>query len=80
MIPRRVMLFCTLVLGLVVVNSPTSWAQFTSALEGTVTDPTGAVLAGATVSLKNEETGVTQTVRTQDSGYYRFPTRPVGRV
>jgi hypothetical protein len=76
MIPRRVMLFCTLVLGLVVGNCSTSWAQFTSAIEGTVTDPTGAVLAGTTVSLKNEETGVMQTVRTQDSGYYRFPTLP----
>src|ERR1700730_11247235 len=76
MVPRRVTLSCVLALVLVVMSSSPSWAQFTSAIEGTVTDPTGAVVAGATVTLKSEETGVTQTVQTQDSGYYRFPTLP----
>ena len=76
MIPRRVMLLGWLVVVLALMSSTSAWAQFTSAIEGTVTDATGAVVAGATVTLKNEETAVTQTVQSQDSGYYRFPTLP----
>ena len=74
MIPRRVML--SSVLLLVVVGSSSAWAQFTSGIEGTVTDPTGAVVSGATVTIKNEETGATQTFQTQESGSFRFTTLP----
>jgi hypothetical protein len=48
-------------------------AQFASAVEGTVTDSTAGVVPGATVTLKNEETGVVQTAQTGPAGYYRFP-------
>ncbi len=74
MIPRRVMLFSVLLL--VVVVSSSAWAQFTSGIEGTVTDPTGAVVTGATVTIKNEETGAVQTFQTQESGSFRFTTLP----
>ena len=74
MIPRRVMLFSVLLL--VVVVSSSAWAQFTSGIEGTVTDPTGAVVSGATVTIENEETGATQTFQTQESGSFRFTTLP----
>jgi hypothetical protein len=52
---------------------PSSWAQFTSSIEGTVTDPQGAVVPAATVTATNEDTGVSQTVQTSSAGYYRFP-------
>jgi hypothetical protein len=42
-------------------------------LEGTVTDPTGAVVIGATVRIVAVETGLTQERNTNASGYYRFP-------
>src|SRR5260370_41792094 len=41
-----------------------------SDLRGTVTDSTGAVIAGATVTIVNTETGVTTTLTTNDSGIY----------
>jgi hypothetical protein len=55
-----------------------AWAQFASAIEGTVTDPSGGVVPGANVTINNEATGVTQTVRTTTAGYYRFPALPGG--
>ena len=48
-------------------------AQFTSAIEGTVSDPSGAALPNATVTLRNEDTGATQATTTSAAGYYRFP-------
>ena len=45
---------------------------------GRVSDPTGAVLSGVQVKLVNEQTGVSQTTQTDKTGYYEFPTVPVG--
>jgi hypothetical protein len=76
MIPRRIMLSCMFLSVLLLISCPRLNAQFTSAIEGTVTDPTGAVVPGASVTLTNEETGATQTIQTQDSGNYRFIALP----
>jgi hypothetical protein len=45
----------------------------TGELAGTVTDPTGAVLANAAVTLTSVTTGAKQTAQTGSSGAYRFP-------
>ena len=42
-------------------------------LTGTVTDPSNAVVPNATVTLKNNATGQTQTRTTNAQGFYRFP-------
>jgi hypothetical protein len=65
--------------ALVVFASPIAWAQFTSAIEGTVTDPSGAVVPNATVTVKNVDTAVTRTVQTTDAGNYRVPSLPAGK-
>lgn len=49
-----------------------AYAQFSSSLQGTVSDPTGAVIPGATVTLTNTDTRVTQTTITGSKGDYRF--------
>jgi len=41
-------------------------------LKGTVTDPSGAAVQGATVTLRNETTGASQTTTTDSSGFYSF--------
>lgn len=41
-------------------------------ITGTVKDPSGEVLPGATTTLKNENTGRVQTSKTNGSGQYRF--------
>ena len=61
---------CLLLLS-IVASCQTSWAQFSSGIEGTVTDPSGAVLPGVRVTSKNEGTGFAQSLQTQDTGYYR---------
>ena len=41
-------------------------------ITGIVTDPSGAAIANAEVTLKNNATGATQTHTTNDQGTYRF--------
>ena len=43
-----------------------------SSLHGTVADPKGAVVAGATVTLSNQATSFSRTVKTDDQGSYQF--------
>src|SRR5258708_20257308 len=45
----------------------------TGAVSGIVTDPTGAIVPGATVTLTQQNTNVTQTKTTDSSGRYLFP-------
>lgn len=47
-------------------------------IEGTVTDPSGAVLPGASVTARNEATGVSFSAAADSSGIFRFPIVPVG--
>ncbi len=73
--------FCSRSVGLAaaaVVCGLPAWAQYTSNLRGTVTDPSGAVIPGASVVLKNEQTGAEQASTTDESGNYRFSTLPPG--
>jgi hypothetical protein len=44
----------------------------TADLNGTVVDPNGAVVAGATVTARSTSTGITRTVTANDSGEYSF--------
>lgn len=52
--------------------------KFTSSIRGTVTDPTGAAVSGAKVTLTNEATGVSRTLNTNTAGNYGFPDIQVG--
>lgn len=56
-----------------------SFAQkVTGTITGVVTDPTGAVVPGATVSAKNAATGTTRSAKTDANGVYTFPQVEVG--
>ena len=50
----------------------------TSQISGTVRDASNAVIAGATVTLSNEATGVIQRQTTTSAGVYAFPAISVG--
>src|SRR5260370_261428 len=47
-------------------------------ITGTVTDPSGAVVPGALVTITNTGTGISQTAKTAAAGEYRFPLVPPG--
>lgn len=49
------------------------WSQATGSLNGTVTDPTGAVIPGADITLVNEATAMTRTTTSSADGSYAFP-------
>ncbi|HMV48558.1 MAG TPA: carboxypeptidase-like regulatory domain-containing protein, partial [Blastocatellia bacterium] len=48
-------------------------------IEGTVTDPSGSVVAGARVKIVNLDNGISREVTTNESGFYRAPLLPLGR-
>lgn len=50
----------------------------TASLTGLITDPSGAVVAGASVTARNRATNVTSSSSTDNSGYYVFASLPVG--
>ncbi len=51
-------------------------AQFRASLRGTVTDPQGAVVPGASVTLTNKGTNATLTSISDDNGIYQFNALP----
>ncbi len=61
-----------LVTFLLCLGGMPAFAQFSSAIEGTVTDSTGAVVAGAEVTLTDTRLGVTTAATTNQSGYFRI--------
>ena len=62
------------VLSLSLILSCAAWSQTpTGEIVGTVSDPTGAVVAGGTVVLTNMATGVTRSLTTNASGVYDAP-------
>jgi uncharacterized surface anchored protein len=52
--------------------------QISGSIRGTVTDSTGAVVQGATVTVKRTETDLSRTMTTDRGGNYVFPELPVG--
>ena len=53
-------------------------AGVTASISGTVTDPSGAVIVGATVTAANVDTGVNTTQSTNGQGFYSFQSLPLG--
>lgn len=56
----------------IIFGSIATMAQTQSGVTGVVTDQSGAVVPGVTVTLTNTKTGQEQTVTTSDEGSYRF--------
>src|SRR5688572_15484726 len=68
-----------LLLTLTLLFPASAFAQFeTAALVGTVTDASGAIVTGATITVTNANTGVGQSRITDSHGNYEFVTLRIG--
>ena len=69
-----------LVMGIVAGSTGAVSAQtVTGTVQGTVTDASGGVLPGVTVTIKNDETGAVREIVTNAVGFYVAPFLPIGR-
>src|SRR4051812_29455450 len=69
----RVMRVLALFAGIFVLSAVSALAQSQARVTGTVTDNTGAVVVGASVSIRNVDTGVVTTAVSNTSGVYNVP-------
>ena len=68
-----------LVMVLLLSAATSVWAQtFRGTVLGTVTDTSGAVIAGATVKIHNVDTGLERATQTSADGSYNVPELPIG--
>lgn len=71
--------FCSLLFLLVYFSTLSLFAQtFRGGIQGTVTDPTGAVIAGAEITVTNPATGLTRNTKTDGTGNYFVSELPIG--
>jgi len=66
-----------LAVGLLLAGTA-AWPAVTGSISGTVSDPTGAVIAGVNVTATNTAQGVETKTTTDTSGFYNFPRLAVG--
>src|ERR1700739_1148238 len=71
---RARILFVFFLLAAVSLSAQT----FRGTILGTVTDPSGAVVAGAKVTVKNTGTGLERSTQTSADGSYSLPELPIG--
>ncbi|MGH9829823.1 MAG: carboxypeptidase-like regulatory domain-containing protein, partial [Blastocatellia bacterium] len=63
---------------LILVLSMTAFSQSTATLQGSVTDPSGAAVAGAKITVKSVATGVERTTEADGAGNYLVASLPNG--
>jgi hypothetical protein len=74
------LLLTMVTVGILLLGAPRQAAaqQITATIVGTVHDPSGAVIPASTVKITNIDTGLVQSVTTNDAGDYRAQYLPVG--
>jgi hypothetical protein len=71
--------FCALVAALATLCSASAWSQTQlAAVSGIITDPSGAVVPGAGVTVVSRGTGLKRSALTDTAGEYRFAGLPTG--
>jgi hypothetical protein len=71
-------IFSLLLLVCLACASLTAQVNSTGSLQGTVVDPTGAVVPNADVKISSSATGLARSMKTNGSGLYRFELMPAG--
>jgi hypothetical protein len=76
MLNKRALLIAV-VLSVAVSACPVLYGQASGSFSGTVSDKAGALVAGATVKVTSQGTGISREAKTNDAGYYLIPLLPV---
>ena len=76
---RRIGFFRWVLSLLVLMFAATAFAQTTAKIVGTVTDQSGAAIAGAKVTVKNDALGIERIAQTSATGSYEVPALPPGK-
>jgi hypothetical protein len=71
-------LVCLVLLALLCTANPACGQDVTATITGTVTDPSGAALAGASVTAKETDRGTIWTAQTNEAGIYSLLRIPIG--
>src|SRR3984885_16268346 len=71
-------LMCGLLLVLGLVNSQCIGQTTTGTISGTITDGTGSIIPNAIITVTSVQTGIVQSVRSNESGNYVFSALAVG--
>jgi hypothetical protein len=78
MATSRFVLVLSLLL-LLLLALPGAAQTVTGTIQGTVSDRSGGVLPGVTVTIRNAETGLQRVVVTNEAGFFNAPFLPIGR-
>jgi len=76
---RRALAVTFLVFGILVAPSINAQIANTGSVQGTVSDPSGAMLVDARVTLVSQDTGAAQSAQTDAAGGFAFPIVPAGQ-
>src|SRR5580704_5434598 len=69
----QVALFLTLAILTLLPDSLEAQGETTGAIAGSVSDPAGAPIAGAKVTITSTDNGLKRAVKTDDAGRFNFP-------
>ena len=75
---RKLLILVGVVVLLSGVGTPRLLAQAMGSIRGTVSDSSGAVIPGATVTATSTGTGISRTQMTNQDGIFVFPGMPIG--
>ena len=79
MLRHLFVLFCCACLSVALITKATAQSITSGDITGTITDPSGARVPNATVTLTNMNTNASHTATTTQDGTYRFAFLPQGR-
>ncbi len=74
----RKLLFASFAVLLTLGAASRAFAQSTGSIRGTVTDPSGAAIANAAVTVTDNGTGLSRDTKTNESGIFVYPDLPIG--
>ena len=76
--PKNFLAAASILLVCLFSAHPSSAQQATAQVTGSVKDPTGAIVVGATITLRNSNTNISRTTTSSKDGDYLFTLVPIG--